>query len=116
LRAELDDLRTQRTSKIEDLDDALADLICLQAEYDMWVVPDNFSASPTQDKLYEVQCFRFKGLRDDIPNLTKFALEDDLESALEQDLEDTLSELFDDGECTLDEANEFVVPKGFGRD
>src|SRR5215469_13707629 len=81
LHEELEELRAQRTRRSEELNDALADLVSLKSEYAIWVVPESLTDSRLQEKLYDVQDFDFQGLRDDIPELTKFALEDDLESA-----------------------------------
>jgi hypothetical protein len=116
LREELDDLRARRDGMSEELDDALLDLICLQSEYNVWNVPENLSDSRLQGKLFGVQSFGFKALREDVPNLAKFSLEDELESTLESNLEDTVDACFDHLEGTLYEAKEFDLPKGYGRD
>jgi hypothetical protein len=60
LREELDELRAQRTSRREELDDALLDLVRLQSDYDCLTVPENFSDSRLQDKLHRVQALQLR--------------------------------------------------------
>jgi hypothetical protein len=112
-REVLNDLRDRRKSASKKLNDALADLVYLQSDYSCWTVPDNLSDSRLQEKLFAVQNFDFKF---DIPNLTKFAIEDTLEDTSEFELERTLDLIFDGPEGTLYEAKEFDLPKGYGRD
>lgn len=113
LREELENLRGQRSSKTKELNEALADLSGLQREYDSWGLPETLEFSRLQGKLDDVQQFPFEHLRENISQLEKFPLEDALDETLEDDLRD---EPFIDALHTLQEAKEFDLPKGFGRD
>jgi len=118
LRGELEELREQRTALRKSLGEALIDLVNLQSDYQFQkdVLPESLWDTNYGTKLDDVQNFSFEYLRKQIPEEEKFPLEDALEEAL-LDEEDGLEEPpFEDTLTELEEAKEFDLPKGYGRD
>jgi hypothetical protein len=111
LRDELENLRDEQAGKVKQLGDALADLICLQSEYNCWDVPENLEDSRLRSKLYDVQLFNFEALLDSLQELNNFPAADEIEEAI-----DSLDDPYEDMVFRLDEAREFDLPKGYGRD
>jgi hypothetical protein len=102
LREELEELRAQRTTKSKNLDDALADLVSLQKDYE-------FCRLQAPESLE----FIFEHRRKQISEDEKFPLEDELEEALNNEY---LEEPFIDALAELEEDERFDLPKGYGRD
>ena len=111
LRNELENLRDEQTNMAQMLEEALAELIYLQSEYNCWSVPENLSDSRLQSKLNDVQSFSFRTQFDRVQELTKLPLEDQLEAVI-----DSLDDPYQEANGILYEAKEFDLPKGYGRD
>jgi hypothetical protein len=115
LREALEELREQRTTQREVLDGALADLVGLQSDYQFCrdQVPESLEDTNYATKLDDVQQFSFEYLRKQLLEGEKFPLEDALEEALDDEWRE---EPFIDVLAELQEAKEFDLPKGYGRD
>src|SRR6266540_6137820 len=66
-----EELEDEWTSARQKFDDALLDLISLQSEYAVMIVPENLCESRLQEKLYRVEEFDFRPMRDRVPDLKK---------------------------------------------
>jgi len=112
-------LREKKTTRRAELTSALKTLIDLQSEYEDWSssILDEFSDSPTKEKLDAVADFDFKGVLEDFSDRKLLALEEALDEVIgviENDYneEDLLEDVF----TTLEGAAECDLPLGYGRD
>ncbi len=118
LRQKLEELRSRQTIMSEESKYALGDLIDVQDEYDSWKrnLPECQWGSRTEAKLEEVEDFDFKGWRENIPQLEKFAVEDELEKFLEELSDGSVDDPFEKLLSELYYAKRTDLPKGWGRD
>jgi hypothetical protein len=96
LRDQMHNVRDQARGPLSKFEDAVVDLVCLQSEYDCWTVPENLSDSRLQDKIFEVTTIGLKGLRENSRDLEQF--DSDYASGV------------------IWEAEQCVLPRGYGRD
>ena len=99
-----EELEDEWTSARQKFDDALLDLISLQSEYAVMIVPENLCESRLQEKLYRVEEFDFRPMRDRVPDLKKVS--DPLEGFNPAENDDFLD---------LDDAKAVDLPKWYGR-
>jgi hypothetical protein len=90
-------------------------LIYLQSDYQFHkdVLPESLWDTNYGTKLDDVQNFSFKRQQERIPADEKFPLEDALEESLDDEWRE---DPFIDTPAELEEAKEFDLPKGYGRD